>query len=83
MEKMSLTHRHSVPFSVTTGNFHILSSAFMAVVSYKSNLCKKSKDFFQRIEKPNGKSFCSWVLLSVGNLLVAACPRWGGRKKAG
>jgi hypothetical protein len=25
-----------------------------AIICYKSNLCKKSKDFFQRIEEPNG-----------------------------
>jgi hypothetical protein len=30
---------------------------------------QKSKDFFQLIEKPNGKSFNSWVLLSVGDFL--------------
>jgi hypothetical protein len=28
-----------------------------------------SKDFFQPLEKPNGKSFNSWVLLSVGDFL--------------
>jgi hypothetical protein len=31
---------------------------------------QKSKDFFQRIEKPNGKSFNKWVLLPVGDFLL-------------
>jgi hypothetical protein len=51
---------------------------------YQSNLCKKSKDFFQRIEKPNGKNFNSWVLPSAeGFLFGCGSSAFGIKKRLG